>query len=166
MKKRPGFKSPEKEAVMIKKSLSRTANLNAFLEQTDLSERDVIRGINRLVGRMTYSEQMELHGSLSPKAMERLYPLLDRLKLVNGAKEHVTWAFFKRKIDALHALDDGLFREMLEAYGKTRFLAIESLFVEMLKTDKLSMAQLRMAEGIFTGKAFIREAASFRSRHS
>jgi len=45
---------------MIKKSLSRTANLNAFLEQTDLSERDVIRGINRLVGRMTYSEQMEL----------------------------------------------------------------------------------------------------------
>jgi len=54
---------------------------------------------------------------------------------------------------------------MLECYSKHQFLAVESLFVEMLKNDFLSINQLGFAEKVFTGKSFVKEAAAFRCRH-
>ena len=145
--------------------LSASKMLNRLLESSDTCGNELIREMDSLINRMGTGEQMELHGALSSGAIDKIYPLLDQLSLADHAKEHIAWSYFKRKIDGSESLSDELLHEMLECHAKHRFLAIESLFVEMLKHDALSMHQLERVENVFSGKAFVKEATACKCRH-
>jgi hypothetical protein len=139
--------------------------INSLLKHSDYHENNVIQEINRIIRHMDISEQMELHNALSNEAIEKIYPMLNQLSLHDHAKEHVIWSYFSRKICETGSLTDDLFQEMFKCYSKHQLLAIESLIIEMLKNDFLSTNQLGIAEKVFTGKAFIKEAAAFKCRH-
>lgn len=145
--------------------MSNAEKINRVLERSGMDDRELVQEINGMIKRMDAGEQLELYGHLSPTAILRKYPILNELSLNVHAKEHLAWSYFRHRIYGTEAWGEELLGEMIGVYAQFRYLAIESLFVEMLKHDRLSLKQLDQADQIFTGKAFIKEAKAFKCRH-
>jgi hypothetical protein len=107
---------------------------------------------------------MNLFSELSTEAINRIYPLLDKIAIHNHTREHITWTYYKQRIHGLSSLSSDIFQDILNVYLIFKFLALESLVIEMLKTDILSLTQVKIAEKVFLSKAFSKESVAFKYR--
>ncbi|WP_175537604.1 hypothetical protein, partial [Mycobacterium tuberculosis] len=104
------------------------------------------------------------HRVLSPQAINRLHPVLDKMTIHPHLKEHLVWSYFYHRLSGLDSLSNELMQAMLNEYSQNKFLAVESLFINALKSDIISLKQLEIIEKFFSSKAFIKESAAFKCR--
>ena len=142
----------------------KATEVNKLLERNEIEVDDLILQVNQVLAMMDAHEQMDIHGALSSDGINRVYAIRNKITIHPHAKEHIVWSYFKHRISGKDSLSDDLIQEMLQEYEENKFLAVESLFVDSLKNDVLSLSQIEVAENILSGKAFLKESISFKCR--
>jgi hypothetical protein len=144
--------------------MSQIEKVAVLLECNNFDDFYVIQELNSIINQLDNREQMNLFSELSTEAINRIYPLLDKIAIHNHTREHITWTYYKQRIHGLSSLSSDIFQDILNVYLIFKFLALESLVIEMLKTDILSLTQVKIAEKVFLSKAFSKESVAFKYR--
>ncbi|NQX43749.1 hypothetical protein HQN87_00270 [Paenibacillus tritici] len=128
----------------------------------------IISELNNYISQLEVGEQAELHGELSKHELNRLYKVLSSIVMSPTAKEHITWFYFKLKCEdnSSEFLNTELVNEMIVSYKQHKYLGIESLIIDAIKSEKIN-PQLLLSLGMeFTSKAFKKELATYKCRET
>ncbi|WP_019635275.1 hypothetical protein [Paenibacillus fonticola] len=136
------------------------------LNSDGLSLSELATEINHIISQHKLSEQLELNGSINKQQLARLYSVLNLVHMDSSVKEHITWSYFKNKYEETNTtyISKELLEEVVETYKDSKYLGLESLIIDALKTDKIQLNQISMLEKSFFSKAFIKEAVAFKHR--
>lgn len=144
--------------------MSKGIELNRLLETSNQEHlEDELLKMNSLISKMDIGEQLGLAGELSNIGMRRLYALMNHTVMVQGAKEHLAYAYFEDRIKQ-QGMDDDILAELLQAYSETEFIAIASILIDALKCDVMTVSQLEAAEKTVFDQTFLKEANAFKYR--
>ncbi|MUG46444.1 hypothetical protein [Paenibacillus woosongensis] len=140
--------------------------ISESLDSDRLSLSELAAEINDIISQHELSEQLELHGSINKKQLARLYSVLNLVHMDSSVKEHITWNYFKNKCDETDTtyINEELLEEIVETYRESKYLGLESLIIDALKTDKIQLNQISKLEKCFFSKAFIKESVAFKHR--
>lgn len=96
--------------------------------------------------------------------LARLYSVLNLVHMDSSVKEHITWNYFKNKCDETDTsyISEELLKEIVETYTESKYLGLESLIIDALKTDKIQLNQISILEKSIFSKAFIKESVAFK----
>lgn len=136
------------------------------LDSDRLSLSELASEINDIISQHELSEQLELNGSINKQQLARLYSVLNLVHMDSSVKEHITWNYFKNKCDETDTtyISEELLKEIVETYTESKYLGLESLIIDALKTDKIQLNQISILEKSIFSKAFIKESVAFKHR--
>lgn len=148
----------------MNKSLLLKISESLHCERLSLSE--LAAEINHIISQHELSEQLELNGSINKQQLARLYSVLNLVHMDSSVKEHVTWNYFKNKYEETLTtyISEELLDEIVENYRENKYLGLESLIVDALKTDRIQLNLISKLEKSFFSKAFIKESVAFKHR--
>ncbi|GAA0134691.1 hypothetical protein YSY43_15310 [Paenibacillus sp. YSY-4.3] len=140
--------------------------ISESLDSDQLSLSELAAEINDIISEHELSEQLELNGSINKKQLARLYSVLHLVDLDSSVKEHIAWDYFKNKYEETNTryISEDLLEEIVETYTKSKYLGLESVIIDALKTDRIQLNQILNLEKIFFSKAFIKESVAFKYR--
>lgn len=140
--------------------------ISESLDGDRLSLSELAAEINHIFSQHKLSEQLELHGSINKKQLARLYSVLNLVHMDSSVKEHITWYYFKNKCDETDTsyINEELLEEIVENYKESKYIGLESLIINALKTDRIQLNQISNLEKSFFSKAFIQESVAFKYR--
>ncbi|WP_068773830.1 hypothetical protein [Paenibacillus sp. FJAT-26967] len=139
--------------------------INSIFEQKSLDKNSLLRKINEAMAVLSIGEQLELHCLLSTEALVGLYETIGEIDINSQAKEHITWHYFKQRLLVESSIvGDDFLKDLLSVYEVTRYLALESLIIELLKTFRITNEQLVKIEDNVKSKTFLKESILYKYR--
>jgi hypothetical protein len=139
--------------------------INALFEKVATIQEEDLSKLISIINNLDLSQQMEIHGDLSGRALNGLYLLRHKVSLSSHAKEHISWKYFNQRIkQSSGIISDSILKEIVNEYVSNKYLALESLIIEAIKQDNLSKDQLTRIESNFNSKAFKKEIFAYRCR--
>ncbi|QUL56310.1 hypothetical protein KDC22_07335 [Paenibacillus tritici] len=143
-------------------------SIKRVLEKDNSNMDKMVEELNNYISRLEVGEQAELHGELSKHQLTSLYKVLNSIVISPSAKEHITWLYFRLKCEdnSLEFLNTELVNEMIVSYKQHKYLGIESLIIDAIKSEKINPQLLLPLEMEFTSKAFKKELATYKCRET
>ncbi|WP_223070544.1 hypothetical protein [Paenibacillus caui] len=118
---------------------------NLFLEGNErLSKKE----LNFLLSQVENDEIEGIHGDLCDDALQYISSNIDEMSLPTGAKEHLLYKKYALLIDSMKSYDEKFLLDLVNDYQKYSFLALESLIIEMLKKDRISIQYFDLLDGL------------------
>jgi hypothetical protein len=117
---------------------------NCYLEIDNLFNSNEDQGLiqtrlNIILSQLCTSDQLGLYSELSDKALAGIYIMIDKINISKGAAEHIIWYYYKKKIEASsNTVNDKVVIQILNDYGKYKYIALESLIIELIKNYRLT----------------------------
>ncbi|GBF74330.1 hypothetical protein PA598K_02668 [Paenibacillus sp. 598K] len=145
-------------------SISTANQINAIVLSAS-NDASLINRVNRLLSNLGMSEQLSLHHDLSDAALDFIYQNIDDITLDDGPLEHIVWSFFWRKVKQ-KSLSEELFSRLVDAYERTKYVALESLVIGLIKEDLLTEAQLNEVLARIPTKTVLKESFASRCRRN
>ncbi|VTR42772.1 hypothetical protein [Paenibacillus lautus] len=116
---------------------------NLFSKKTsELNKRE----INFLLSKFRYDDIEGIHGDLCNTALQYISNNLEDFHLPKGAKEHILYKKYAFLISEKEDIDAELLLGLVSDYQNYYFLALESLIIEMLKKDKISIQHIGLLD--------------------
>ncbi|MDT8975086.1 hypothetical protein RQP50_02375 [Paenibacillus sp. chi10] len=106
--------------------------------------------VDSILATLSTFELAQLHGDLNNQALNGIYNMINCLEIPTEAKEHVTYRYFLVLTEQHEQLNNALFLQIINEYKKTKYLALESLIVYLLKEDKVNENDLILLKDIGT----------------
>ncbi len=117
------------------------------------SEKNLIQHINEILLKMTCSEQLELHGNVKSATLKSLYKYIDEINVELDVKEHIVWFYYVRLYQRTNALiEDCVLNEIRNDYMKFHFGALESLVIDLIRQNQMSLKQIQRAQEVMKNK--------------
>ncbi|AZK44934.1 hypothetical protein [Paenibacillus lentus] len=140
--------------------------ISESLDCDRLSLSEMAAEINHIISQHELSEQLELNGSINKQQLARLYSVLHLVDMDSSVKEHIAWNYFKNKYEETNTryISEDLLEEIVETFTESKYLGLESVIIDALKTDRIQLNQILNLEKIFFSKAFIKETVVFKYR--
>ncbi|KEQ23517.1 hypothetical protein [Paenibacillus tyrfis] len=141
--------------------------INELARDRRYSKEEMIKRLEHLITQLELGQQLELHSSLSEEALSMIYSFRKRLAVAPAVQEHLVWRYFKGGVSKSgDSIDAKLFDEMIHEFIDSGSLGVESIIIQVVKSDILTESQLEKAKSVLTSKAFEKEylACSFRKK--
>jgi len=138
--------------------------INYLFEKLYYDEVDY-KELNGLLFKISVENQLQIHNDLTEKAIIGLYNLKDRLNLNQYVIEHLEWSYFKNLISDENKINDALLKEIINEYKRTKFIAIESILIDLIKEDKITPLQLEEIKNNLQSNEISKQALIFESKN-
>lgn len=114
------------------------ASINEILENMQPEDEKEISRCNCLFSQL--ENPYDLHGQLSFKALENFYRNRSKFQLADSAKEHIIFKYLSELVDN-GMISDPLLTELIHLYYETKYLAVESILVRLIKNKQINQDQ-------------------------
>lgn len=125
------------------------SKINGMFEGGD-KERPTPKMVDSILSTLTTVELGQMHGDLTNQALSGIHNMLNCIEISTEAKEHITYKFYLLLTEQHEQLNSALFLQIINEYKETKYLALESLIVYLLKEDKINEKDLTLLKDIGT----------------
>ena len=92
--------------------------------------------------KLDVSEQLSLHSELPLRVLDILVRLRNKIDVVNNVKEHLVWHYYDHLLFNNNVIDDSVLEELFICYQEEKYIALESIIINLLKRHKLKGYQV------------------------
>ncbi|MBP1991160.1 hypothetical protein [Paenibacillus eucommiae] len=139
--------------------------INSLFEASD-HDKQVIDKINKIISFLDTDEQLRIHSDLSEVSLKGIYTYRNEININDHAKEHITWWYFRQMVDTIPPMiPDKMLNEIIDEYRRVKYIALESIILNLMKNERLSLKQVDSLKSEFHSKAFHKEAISFKAKN-
>lgn len=103
--------------------------------------------LNSLLSQIKNDEIEGIHGDLCDEALLYISSNIDDMYLPRGAKEHIFYKKYTLLLNDMKYHDQNFLLSLISDYQKYSFLALESIIIEMLKKDLISIEDFGLLDG-------------------
>ncbi|WP_168124006.1 hypothetical protein [Paenibacillus sp. HB172176] len=104
---------------------------------TEFIANDEFHYIDDLIHSLEIDEQLSIHSILDRETLKYLTENIDKLKINDSVKEHILWSFYSEM-----EWTDELLVTLIEVYSVDRYIAVESIIVNAIKSDVIQNSQI------------------------
>ena len=121
-------------------------DINTILESKQ-EENLIVSSFNKTIKKISSDEQLRLHSYLSIDGLQVMYKIIDMVDIDNDAKEHLIWYYYKELVlEYNDFVNDDLLNQLLDDYQRYNYIALKSMFIDLLKGGKLNVDQVEKIE--------------------
>lgn len=131
--------------------------INDLLMEDELESGRLISSLNTVFAKIQPPDQMRVHNDVSKQSLICLYRILDQLNIAKEVKEHLMYGYYLQIVNDEKLFTQNVFNELVDDYNKTKFVALESVVINLIKWDALSNEQVKIVDKVFGEKKAVKK---------